>query len=224
VVGSLATEQSWGSAKVAFLWHLAQTNNGAVRESDSAFAVLAGVTFLLPTIGAGDQILFETTWCDGVIRACGGSGGGAANNASTFERGGQYLEGLQRNDVDAYLVTDGGTGWTFDKVKMWSVVGQFRHYWAPLWRSNLTATYSKINIPTSGETGTLILGRKGDASVWDLGLNLIWGKSRDTAEIGVEVIYKSLKQDLPSGTPAAAVAGDVNPKGWTANVFIQRAW
>jgi hypothetical protein len=231
VVGTLATEQPWGDAKIGGLAHLYQTNNGIVRESDWAWAALAGITFKLPTLGDRDQILFQANWCNGVIQGCGIQGG-SSNTLTSFERSGQYLEGLQRTDVDAYLVPS-GTGWNFEKVKAWSVAAQLRHYWAPLWRSNLTWTYTKVNVPAAGEgllapagTGTLANGFRGDASAWDVGANLIWGRSRQTAEIGVEVIYKSVKQTLPRDTTIANLppGTDVDPSGWIFNAFLQRNW
>jgi hypothetical protein len=233
VVGALSTEGSWGSAKLAGLLHFQQTNhvgNGGVQinanDVGTGYGLLAGVTFMLPSMGKDDQLLLEATHCSGVSHACGGTGGGASNTATQFERSGQYLDGLQREDVDAYLVPNASGGWDFIDVKWTNVAAQLRHYWAPLWRSNLTGTYQWIRTPQVAKNIALGDGGRGDANVWDIGANLIWGKSRRTAEIGVEVIYKSVQQDLPNPTrPADLPRGtDINPSGWIVNGFIQRAW
>ncbi len=136
----------------------------------------------------------QAQYCDGVNAACG-LNGGAANDPSSFERRGQFLDGLQRRfDVDAYATNRGGslTNYDFDSTKVWSVEAQLRHYWTPLLRSNLMASYIDIDVPNQVHR---IVG-VGDASSWDVAANLIWGQSRRTAEIGVEVVYKQLDQDV----------------------------
>jgi hypothetical protein len=208
--------------------HFQQTARGDFfnHEIGTAFALLAGVTFKVPSLGSGDQLMLEASYCDGVSHGCGGTGGGAANTSTEFERDGQYLEGLRRTDFDAYLVPDGSGGWDFENTKWMGVAAQYRHYWAPLWRTNIHGSYQKIKTPDIAKTMDLDDDGRGDARVWDIGANLIWGKSRQTAEIGVEVLYKSVKQDLPNGQTAADLDPgiDVNPSGWTVNAFIQRAW
>lgn len=238
VVGALTTQGSWGDAKLAGLLHFQQTNrltnNGLfLTDNDvgTGFGLLAGVTFKLPSMGSDDQLLLEATHCSGVSHACGGSGGGAANSPTSFERPGHYLDGLQREDFDAYLVP-AGAGWDFENVTWTGGVAQLRHYWSPLWRSNLTGTVQRIKTPAVAKTLNIDDGGRGDATIWDIGANLIWGKSRKTAEIGVEVVYKNVSQDLPNGMTQADVNAlrgipgttDVNPSGWLVGGFIQRSW
>jgi hypothetical protein len=240
IVGALSHEGAWGNAKIAGLWHFQQVatvSGGGVfnsRDKSDAYGLLAGITFKLPQLGDGDQLMLEAGYCKGVSHGCGGTGGGATNDASQFERSGQYLDGLQRGDVDAYITGTGpgGRDLVFHDTKWWNVAAQLRHYWAPLWRSNLTATYQEIDTPAIAKTFNLEDGGKGDAKTWDIGANLIWGRSRRTAEIGIEVIYKKLDQDLPNGQTQAdinALRGvpgvtDVNPDGWIVTGFIQRSW
>ncbi len=227
VVASLSTEQAWGNAKVSGIIHQISTNNGATANSEFevGWGVLGGITFNLPTLGAGDRLLLQAQYSDGVLIA-GGVQGGASNSLTQFGESGQYLAGLQRSDFDAYAVAS-GTTWSLETTKVWSAAGQFRHYWNPLLRSNLMGSYSKVDVPAVATTGTLAGGFRGDASAWDVGANLIWGKSRQTVELGLEVAYKSVDQNLPAGTTAAsitALGGDVNPSGWFAGAFIQRSW
>jgi hypothetical protein len=229
VVASVSTEQSWGSAKLAAGLHhtaAAASLNPPGSAGDSApdisefhwgFGLLAGVTFNLPALGPKDQLLLQATYCDGATAYCG-LNGGAENNLTTFERSGTFLAGLQRNDVDVFIRRAGGTI-DFESTKAWSVVGQLRHYWAPLWRSNLMAGYRDIDVPALAHNRGLL----GDASAWDVAANLIWGQSRRTAEIGVEVVYKSVNQDLPRGV-AVPRRVDEDPSGWGVVGFIQRNW
>lgn len=227
VVATLSTEQAWGSAKVSGALHqivAAQDSLPGLAGQDTfkqawGYAGLAGVTFKLPMLGPKDQLLLETVWCNGATAYCGVNGG-AESNATSFERGGSFLDGLQRNDVDAYAVTDTRRSWHYDKTQVWTVGGQLKHYWAPLWRSNLMASYRRIDVPLSAETAA-VRSRQGDAQVSDVALNLIWGQNRTTAEIGVEAAYKSVKQDTNVGLPPNV---DKNPSGWAAVGFIRRAW
>jgi len=229
IVASLSTEQSWGSAKIAGLVHFGHTNsdfndNGAADHSDEhvGWAVLGGVTFLLPMLGPKDQLLLQAQYCDGVNAACGVNGG-AANDPSAFERRGQFLDGLQRlHDVDAYAHNNGARGWDFSSTKTWSVEGQLRHYWTPMLRSNLMASYVNIDVP---RVGARLVG-VGDANSWDVAANLIWGQNRRTAEIGVEVVYKQLNQSVSRATrdEANRLGVDTDPSGWAVVGFIQRSW
>jgi hypothetical protein len=229
IVGTLGTEQSWGSAKIAGLVHFGHTwadinGNGAgdKNEQHVGWAVLGGITFNLPMLGQKDQLLLQAQYCDGAIGGCGVNAGSAAT-PSSFERGGQFLDGLQRRwDVDAVIVNDGANNWDFQSTKVWSVEGQLRHYWSPLWRSNLMASYVDIDVP---RRAAQIMG-VGDANTWDVAANLIWGQSRKTAEIGVEVVYKQLDQTVsnPTRATANALGVDTSPSGWAVVGFIQRAW
>jgi hypothetical protein len=234
IVASLSTEQSWGSAKVAGLIHFGHTNadlrptggNGAADDNDQnvGWAILGGVTFLLPMLGPKDQLLLQAQYCDGVNAACGVNGG-AANDPSAFERRGQFLDGLNRLfDVDAIAVNNGNAtrSWDFDNTKTWAIEGQLRHYWTPMLRSNLMASYVSIDVP--GQVQRVV--GVGDANTWDVAVNLIWGQSRKTAEIGVELVYKQLDQDVHRLTQQEAnrLGVDTSPSGWAVVGFIQRAW
>jgi Porin subfamily len=230
VVGTLSTEQAWGNAKLSAAAHVTQVNwedpNAGFGAPDNngqnwGWAVLGGITFNLPTLGPKDQLLLESTYSDGAV-AYSGINGGADNNSTSFERVGQYLEGLQRNDVDTYAVRVGHDNWEFENTKVWTVAGQLRHYWAPLWRTNVMASYRNIDVPGKAANLTGI----GDATAWDVAANLIWGQSRKTAEIGVEAVYKSLSQDVSKDIQSFANTNgvDTDPSGWAVSFFIQRAW
>jgi len=228
IVATLSVEQAWGNAKIAGAVHFTQTNgdldsNGVpdTTETGTGWAVLSGVTFNLPMLGPKDQLLVEATYSDGAV-AFSGINGGAENDFTAFERRGQFLSGLQNFWItDTYAVNSGGT-WDFENTKAWSILGQMKHYWAPLWRSNLTASYHKADVPNIGFAAT----GYGDTSAWDVALNLIWGESRKTAEIGAEIAYKSTSQQVSSPIAAAAAKNsvDIDPSGWAASFFIKRAW
>jgi len=247
VVASLSTEQSWGSAKISGAAHevstIATTSSGGlvgtncslfagvgtssgscVTERTTGWAALAGVTFLLPSLGAGDQITLEASHGNGAIAYAGVNGGGTANPGS-FERTGQWTGGLVRDgDADVFAVNNGNGTYSLQKTKATSFIGELRHYWNPLLRSNLIVSHTRITPPAVARNSTLSDGGIGKGNVTDVGVNLIWGKSRQTAEIGVEVVYKKVKQNLPLGQPALAAGIDKDPSAWGVNAVISRTW
>jgi len=236
VIASLSTEQSWGNAKISGALHSVTTNShtnaegdlpdraGARRFDTWGWGALAGITFNLPMLGAKDQLLLEATICDGAVAYCG-INGGAENNATSFERSGQYLQGLNRNDVDVYAELTGSNDIKLHKTKAWAVAGQLRHYWSPLWRTNVMASYHVINVPKYAENLDVDNGGQGDAKVFDVGANLIWGQSRKTAEIGIEAAWKTVDQPTQNGFIGEVTAhGNRNPSGWVVSAFISRAW
>jgi hypothetical protein len=228
IVATLSVEQGWGNAKLSSAIHFTQTNgdidlNGVpdTTEIGTGWAVLGGVSFNLPMLGAKDQLLLEATYSDGAV-AFSGINGGAENDFTAFERRGQFLSGLQNFWITDSYATNSGRGWEFENTKAWSVLGQFKHYWAPLWRSNLTTSYHKADVPDIGFAATGF----GDTSAWDVALNLIWGQSRKTAEIGGEIAYKSTSQQVSPAIAAAAAKNniDIDPAGWAVSFFMKRAW
>ena len=247
IVASLSTEQAWGSAKIAGLVHeistIATTSSGGTLgtncslfngstansgscavERETGWAVNAGVTLLLPSLGAGDNLVLQASYADGAIAAAGISGG-ADNDASSFTRSGMWSGGLARSgfDADAYAVNNGNGTYRLEKTKATSVLGVFQHFWNPLLRSNLFAAHSWIRPPAVATTATFANGGGGDANVLDVGANLIWGKSRQTAEIGVEVVYKKVNQDLPPGQTLPAGI-DKDPSSWIFAAQFGRNW
>jgi hypothetical protein len=88
-------------------------------------------------------------------------------------------------------------------VKSWNVAGLFEHYWAPQYRSVLFASYGKLSAPTGAKArvwnGTTGIG---DATAWNIGTNFAWLPTRNF-EIGVEVIYARVSQDVRGYTAAS---------------------
>ncbi|MEX0841567.1 MAG: porin [Xanthobacteraceae bacterium] len=242
VVGTLAIEQSWGSAKLAGAIHqisvIAVNGGGSAlsntcsfggvsatcaTERETGWAVLAGVTFNLPQLGSGDQILLQATHSDGAT-AYGGVNDGADVSMTGGARDGLFAGGFLNDYGDAFASPNvTGTDIVLEKVKVTSVLGELRHYWTPMLRSNLAASWTKVDAgPISCATSASSGGRC-DATAVDVALNLIWGKSRQTAEIGVEVMYKTVRQDLSLGT-VLPVGIDEDPELLAVGAFISRSW
>lgn len=244
VVGTLSTEQAWGSAKLSGAAHHISvvssiTGTGIACTYDPAgmpgscptaytwgWAALAGITFNLPQLGAGDQIALEGVYSDGAITYAGVNDG-ADGYVSIWEDGAFGANGMLRTgDRDAFAYSDGNGGITLEKEKAYSLTGQLRHYWTPLLRSNLSASQSWMRPGSVAKSATWSNGGVGNARVLDVSANLIWGKKAKTAEIGVEVVYKKVNQDLPTSQTASDIPDGIsqNPSSWGVEAFIQRDW
>jgi opacity protein-like surface antigen len=246
VVGTLSTKQGWGSAKISAAAHNLSIISGPTGSTISClipgapgvtnakgscptksawgYAVLGGITFKLPQWGPKDQILFEASHGDGAI-VYAGVVSKTDYRPYAFARHGEWSGGLLRQDYDANIYDNGSGGLTIDKEKATSLIGQLRHYWTPMLRSNLTAAEVWLRPGSLTKQTTLTNGGRGNAHVFDIAGNLIWGEKAKTAEIGVEVLYKKVNQDLPAGQTAAVdlPAGIAqNPSQWGVDVQIRR--
>jgi Porin subfamily len=246
VVGTLSTKQGWGSAKISAAAHNLSIISGPTGSTISClipgapgvttgkgscptksawgWGVLGGITFKLPQWGPKDQILFEASYGDGALNYAGVNTD-ADNHPYSFQRAGQWSGGLLRQDYDANIYDNGSGGLTIDKEKATSLVGQLRHYWTPMLRSNLTAAETWLRPGSLTKQTTLTNGGRGNAHVFDIAGNLIWGEKAKTAEIGVEVLYKKVNQDLPAGQTAAVdlpFGIDQNPSQWGVVGYIGR--
>ncbi len=241
VVASLSTEQTWGGAKISGAAHqnsvIATGSNGIDCQYDPApavagscpvvintgWAALAGVTIKLPALGEKDQLLLETSYADGAI-AYAGIGGGGDSRPWSFERNGQWSGGLLRRDFDAHAINNGDGSFRLENEKAHSVLGQLRHYWNPNLRSNLTVANSWIRPGDITRATLLTNGGLGNAEVFDAALNLIWGSSKKGfGEIGVEVLYKKVRQDLP-GASTLPLGIEQNPSVWSIATAISRTF
>jgi Porin subfamily len=243
VVASLSTKQSWGDAQISAAAHnlsiisgptagtvdctsglFSQDKGSCPHVNTWGYAILGGITFKLPQWGPKDQILFEASHGDGAI-VYAGVHSKTDYNPYAFQRHGQWSGGLLRQDYDATVFANGSGGLIVDKEKATSLIGQLRHYWTPMLRSNLTAAEVWLRPGSLTKQVTLTNGGRGNAHVFDIAGNLIWGEKAKTAEIGVEVLYKKVNQDLPAGQTAAVdlpLGVKQNPSQWGVVGEIRR--
>ena len=92
-----------------------------------------------------------------------------------------------------------------ETVKSWNLAALLEHYWTPQYRSVLWGSYGSLDAPITasnrawnGTTGF------GDATVWNVGTNFAWIPTKDF-EIGVEVIYARVEQDVRAGVSNGAL-------------------
>ncbi|MDB5595489.1 MAG: porin, partial [Hyphomicrobiales bacterium] len=99
----------------------------------------------------------------------------------------------------------------------------FTHYWTPSIRHSFLATYGQIDGTTTSKALPFgAVGAYGDATVWNVGTQLAWLPVRNF-EIGVEVLYARVEQDIRRGvvgTTGAFGVATTNPT--TSSSYVTR--
>jgi hypothetical protein len=240
VVGTISSKQAWGDFKVSGALHQISAiasgapitcnfpgvpvgNGSCQTQRGLGWAALAGITINLPAWGDKDALTLETTYSDGAI-AYSGVFGGATASPNAFERTGQWVGGLLRTDADAHAVNNNDGTFRLEKEKVWGIIGQLTHYWNPNLRSNLIASGYWLTPGTTAQNSLLTAGGMGKGRVFDAAVNIIWG-NRKTAEIGVELMYKKINQDLPGPSALLLPPGiDKDPSGWGIQTVFNKNW
>ncbi|MBK9082774.1 MAG: porin [Rhizobiales bacterium] len=219
LVAALRVDQGWGSAQLSGVIGrrntMASNAVGAASRSYTAWALQAGVQIKLPMLAAGDELWIQGAYANGSLDYIG-----VGPNNGTLSGGflGRFQGGLLHNDFDAIAVGLPLGGYSLERTKGWTVMAALQHYWAPSFRQVVMLNYTKVNYGAAANT---LLG---DASEWRAGTQLIWSPVSGF-DIGLELMYAKLKQDLPTGlTPAALAAAGLkkNPSAYEARIRLQR--
>ncbi len=208
IVGRLELQQGWGSVSVAGAVAQVSANNIAdtfdVRET--VWAATIGARFNLPMLARGSRLYLTAAYADGMTEY--------TTNWTSFK------SSAYRRDVGGFtmnhpsVVFEGGLGGNrVETVKSWNVAALLEHYWTPQYRSVLWGSYGQLDAPRTaaavawnGTTGF------GDATVWNIGTNFVWIPTRNF-EIGVEVIYARVEQDVRNAALVQTRQSDGNVSG-----------
>lgn len=193
VNANIRVDQSWGALQLmgAYADVSMNTATDGYDNNKGVYAIGAGVKINLPMLAKGDALHLTANYANGMTEY--------TTNWTSFK------SSAYKRDVGGYtmnhpsLVAE-STG--LETVKSWNVAALLEHYWAPQYRSVLFGTYGQLDAPTgakarawNGTTGF------GDATVWNVGTNFSWLPTRNF-EIGVEVIYARVNQDVRSSIVA----------------------
>ena len=239
IVANLRLDQAWGFAAVHAMVGNDSLLTGSTSGLDAAtglakftapaaapfvtgmstygnYAIGTTVSYKLPMIAAGDQVWLTANYAHGMLGAI--MSAGAMNNVGSTSSDHRLIGGIVR--VDANLVPidgNGGVGVT----NAWNVAGAFTHYWAPQWRSNVTAGYISISPPTS----TLTTWGKG--TLWEVAGGLIYSPVKDF-DIGLEVQYANMKNQLQnaptSGNWVVAGSPGLSANNWSTKLRVERSF
>ena len=275
IIGTLRVDQAWGSAQVAGALHQIRSgyygNNdtsaiftgpggytGIAPEDKFGWAVMAGVVLNLPW-NAGDKLWVEGTYTQGATAYLGCSQTGVNGtflrfNGNTVGQG-QCIDALFANTVGPTAVAGVGApaaGSGNQLTTGWTVGAAIEHYWTPSVRSDLFASYLKIDYnatataiycsspqsPVRTAAGAApnfltgaVVGCNPDFAIWGVGLRTIWNPVKNL-DVGFEVMYSKLDQNMSATTTlwnfgggGGRVAGLYVPADqdvWSGGIRIQR--
>jgi hypothetical protein len=208
-VGALRVEQSWGSAQVSAVLH----NTHALGVSGDTTntwggAVLAGVTFNLPSLGAGDRI-----GAQGVFSHAALGYSGIVNTAQSFFDQGLNINGngtiFQLTDALNYAP---GLWSTPDA---WTAAAYYEHHFSPQFSLTPEASYASVHYSGSpamiSDDAKSFLG--GVIAHWDPVAHL---------DFQFALMYQYTHQSTPASYVAAPEPFHPNSSGVAGNFEIVR--
>ena len=247
IVGNLHVTQSWGEAQVSGVVHdvnVAATNyDGGVnqfacgitgtvacnsQETKTGWGVDAGVKFLLPSWGAGDDIVFTGSYTQSAVWYSGLPEGMWTDNGQVNGNG-QIM-----NLSDAFFnpLTN-----QWSQPTAWSVSGLFEHHFTPQFYVDLEGSVGGIQWSNMGGGCNLALGLAAcsvvqalqgpmskSATSWIIGADLGWNPVTNL-NFDLELMYQDTNQQRPSGFLGTIYNfGEVTPFGTSAAVFAPGDW
>jgi hypothetical protein len=275
IIGSLRVDQAWGSAQIAGALRQIRAgyygNNftnaifagpggytGIAPQDKWGFAVMGGVVINLPW-SAGDKFWVESVYSQGAVSYIGMSQTGVYGtflrfNGNTVGQG-QGLDALFANQVGPAANAGVGApaaGSGLQLTTAWTVAAAIEHYWTPAVRSDLFASYAKVDynaqataIYCSSPVGAVrtaagaapnfltgaVNGCNPDFAVWGVGLRTIWNPVKNL-DVGIEVMYSKLDQNMNPNTTllnfggaggrAAGLYVPADQDNWSGGIRVQR--
>jgi hypothetical protein len=212
IIGNLKVSQGWGSAQVSGVAHeVSVTGFDGTVQRTWGFGIDAGVSFNLPTIGAGDQILFtgvytqHAAWFSGIPDGMWGENGQVNGNGQVIPLADTY-----ENPV----------GSTFAKPTIWSISGEFDHHFSPQFTGSVEAAYGHVSW-----SGTNFSSVVSDSHSWIAGVVAHWDPVA-SLDFEFELLYQDSWTAQPNGFDAATSTGPWQPRadGFAARFEVTRSW
>lgn len=204
---NLNVDQSWGALQLSGAYSSISLNktDNSYDESKGAYAIGAGLKLNLPMLAKGDTLWLAANYANGMSEYT------SAWLSTKDERGvGGFFSSLR-----SYVTTPTG----IQTVKSWNIAAALDHYWASQYRSTFFASYTGLTVPTGAKMSAWNgSGFFGDANAWNAGANFVWMPARNF-EIGAEIIYSQLKQDVRS---ANLTVFDRTDSNWTGRLRVER--
>jgi len=191
IVANVALSQGWGKAQLSGVLHQVRSQQAADGTSVNrwGYAIDAGVSFNLPSLGAGDDFLItgaysrSAIWYSGLPDGMWGEGGAVNGNGT-----GMILADAAWN----------GTNQGFATPTAWSISAAFDHHFNPQVSISPLAAYGQVN--WSG-TGTNV--SYSNSKSWILG-----AVGHYDPVPGLDFEMELLYQNTSSSTPAAFLVGN----------------
>ncbi len=236
IVGNLHVTQGWGEAQVSGVVHnvnVAGTGydgtatcglTGLIgcnaEETKTGWGIDAGVKFLLPSWGAGDDILFtgsytrSAVWYSGLPDGMWGEDGQVNGNGQPMYISDAYFNPLTNQ---------------WSQPTAWSVSGLFEHHFTPQFYIDLEGSVGGITWSNMGG-GCNFYGfgcsylqaiqgpLSKSATTWLAGADLGWNPVTNL-NFDIELMYQGVNQERPSG-----FLGTVFNPGTSSAYFVPGDW
>ena len=211
-VAQVRYDAAWGAVQVSGAFHDVNTvgstaatvgvGGGATGSfpgsSQAGFAVQAGLDLKLPMLAAGDELWLEGAYQEGAYLYQ--DSGGNLNSGFT----GNYIGGFIHNDVDAVARPNGTGGYQLSLSRGFSVLGAIHHYFTPQFHDVLYGSYEEVGYGNAVRGVDWRLGGIGDGNQYKIGNQFIFTPVHNL-DIGVDVMYAKVSQDIPETNAAGAV-------------------
>ncbi len=197
---NVRVDQSWGALQLmgAYADVSLNTATDGYDQNKSVYAIGAGVKINLPMLAKGDALYLNAAYANGMTEY--------TTNWTSFKSSAYNRDvgGFTMNHPS--LVAETAATGGIHTVKSWSVAALLEHYWTPQYRSVVFGSYGQLDAPAAAKARVWD-GKAsfGDATVWNVGTNFAWLPTKGL-EIGVEVIYARVNQDVRGYTAASTIA------------------
>jgi hypothetical protein len=209
IVAALKVSQGWGSAQVSGVVHNVNVtdNLSGATQNKAGWGIDAGVSFNLPQLGAGDQILVTGSYTENAVWYSG------LPDAMWGENGAVNGNGQQMALADTYY---NGTGWQTPTA--WSVTAEFDHTFTPEINGSLIGSYGGISW-SSGTAASVV----SNARSWLIGGVAHYDPVKNL-DFQLELLYQNSHSDTPASYVAAGTAWNGDADGAQARLQITRSW
>jgi hypothetical protein len=204
VNANVRIDQSWGALQLMGAYGTASevTATNSYNDTQGVYAIGAGAKINLPMLAKGDALYLTATYANGMTEY--------TTNWTSFKSS-AYKRDVGGNVMNHTSYVAYGTG--IETVKSWGIAALLEHYWTPQYRSVLFGTYGQLDAPASAKAATWNgTTGFGDATVWNIGTNFAWLPTKGM-EIGVEVIYARVNQDVRFSSTSVVSKSDSNVTG-----------
>jgi len=210
VVAQLNVTQGWGSAQLSGVAHNVDVLGfSGATQNTWGYGIDAGVSFNLPSWGAGDDILFtgsytrNAAWYSGLPDGMWGENGAVNGN------------GQQMALADTALNPDGVT-WATPTA--WSVSATLDHHFSPEFTLSPEASYGEVNW-----SGTNAASMVSNSTTWLAGAVAHWDPVK-AIDFEFELLYQNTHTSTPNGfIPGATnLTWQPNADGFAARFEVTR--
>jgi hypothetical protein len=199
IVASLDVTQGWGSAHLAGLLHQIRqyaVSTGGTSEADVStwgWGVLGGVSFNIPSLGAGADVKLQGFYTEGAMQYSHLFGG----------IGGFNFSGISYNGASAdayYNITTN----SWEKPTNWGLAAQVDLPLGPTFKVVPEVSYEQVHV---GGTASTVNGNSSlspNVDVWVGGGTLEWTPVKNLV-FDLDLLYANIHQDAPTGWTGTGV-------------------